>query len=154
MPFFKKFIQKFWPSAQPQPIPSYDTFRKAADAAASQLAEQVANDLAANILLAQPQDEEGQYLELGTWVSVQSSHVSAIHYEQATSQLQIEYWNGWFYQYEDIDYAEARSFYNAASHGKWVWDHLRLRGTVFGYQKPYSFLSGVSQGRPQWMGQN
>ena len=50
------------------------------------------------------------------------------------------------YGYHDVSPAEARSFYGAGSKGKWVWDHLRVRGTVFGFQKPYVYLGAESSG--------
>ena len=89
---------------------------------------------------------------------VVSSNVDEIHYDPEDSTLQIKFLNGGIYQYDDVSIREAESFAKASSPGGWVWDNLRLRGTVFGFNRahPYTFLAGASGGglggyQPQWM---
>lgn len=74
-----------------------------------------------------------------------SSNVSAAQYDPHEDYLQIGYKNGGWYGYHGVSSDEAASFYRSGSKGNWVWDHLRRRGTVFGYQKAYSFIGGRSQ---------
>ena len=104
-----------------------------------------------------PRDAMDAFLYFGTWLPVQSSNVEQIHYDPSDSTLKIKFLNGGYYQYDDVSIREAESFANASSKGKWVWDELRKRGTVFGFNRrhPYTFLSGptgVGLGgyTPQW----
>lgn len=54
------------------------------------------------------------------------------------------------YAYQNVSIDEALSLHAAGSKGTWVWDNLRIRGTVFGYLKPYFFLDGISTAPRQW----
>ncbi len=95
--------------------------------------------------------EMDSFLFFKEWRSVTSSNVKAIQYDREGHQLTVEYHDGSFYQYQDISPSEAKSMAEAGSKGKWVWDNLRVRGTVFGFQKPYVFLSGPSKAKRGWM---
>lgn len=95
-------------------------------------------------------DEVDAYL-LGEWLPVTSSNVAAIRYLPEDEALEVEYLNGGFYRYSDIPPMMAKDFALASSPGGWVWDHLRVRGTVYGYQKPYALISGPSTYEPRWM---
>lgn len=75
-----------------------------------------------------------------------SSNVSAAHYDPEQHYLELGFKNGGAYGYHDVTRDEARTFYNASSKGNWVWDNLRVRGTVFGYKKSYAYISGLSAG--------
>jgi len=90
----------------------------------------------------------------GGWQPVSSSNVVAILYEADDERLLIEYGKAGkpssFYAYQPVPLAMAMSLYDAPSKGTWVWDNLRLRGTVFGYKVPYVFLSGPSAARRKW----
>lgn len=100
-----------------------------------------------------PRDALDAFLHFGAWLPVSSSNVDEIRYSPDDSTLQIKFKNGNIYQYDDVSVREAENFANSASKGGWVWDELRLRGTVFGFNRrhPYTFLSGVSAGTmPQW----
>ena len=88
----------------------------------------------------------GDFLHGGEYSTFSSSNVRGASYDPENNFLEIGYKNGGRYGYHDVNRGEAKSFYDAASKGKWVWDHLRLRGTVFGYQKAYTYLGGKSQG--------
>lgn len=84
-----------------------------------------------------------------------SSNVSAIRYDPKDNYLEIGYKNGGWYGYHDVTSREARSLYGASSKGSWVWDHLRVKGTVFGYQKPYAYIGSLSQGyEPKYYASN
>lgn len=79
---------------------------------------------------------------------VSSSNVSYFQYMyfypdgQLQQQLYVGFLDGSVYEYDGVSLSEALIFFRAASPGGAVWDHLRVRGTVFGYQKPYRLVSG------------
>jgi hypothetical protein len=103
-------------------------------------------------------DPEERFIYEGEWTSnFTSSNVSAYHYDlrgeydNAPNTLVIEFHDGSFYSYHPVPESLARSLYNAGSKGTWVWDNLRVRGTVFGFQIPYFFMSGRSRAVRLWM---
>lgn len=83
----------------------------------------------------------------GEVVEVVSSNVAWIQYlwkfpdGSQQDQLYIGYHDGSVYEYSDISRTEAFNMLNASSHGKWVWDELRVRKTVYGWQKPYRLVT-------------
>lgn len=81
--------------------------------------------------------EEDRFLYGEEWVPVTSSNLALIRYQAATKKLFIEFKNGATYSYGNVWPEEAKSLYAAGSKGKWVWDHLRIRKTRLGHQKPY-----------------
>jgi hypothetical protein len=90
------------------------------------------------------------FLRGNEWLPLKSSNVAAIRYFPDVQQLEIEFKDGSFYGYADISPAEARDFALAPSPGGWCWDHLRRRGTVFGYRKNYWHISSPNTPR-KWM---
>lgn len=103
-------------------------------------------------------DPEARFIHEGEWHSnFTSSNVAAYHYDlrgqfdNAPETLVIEYKDGSFYGYSPVSEALARSLFNAGSKGTWVWDNLRVRGTVFGYQVPYFFMASRSRATRLWM---
>ena len=80
-----------------------------------------------------------------------SSNVRAFQYDGQDERLVIEYKDGSFYAYHPVRFDMAVALYDAPSKGTWVWDHLRVRGTVFGYQVPYELFSGSSAASRDWM---
>lgn len=76
----------------------------------------------------------------GEIVEVSSTNVQYIQYDRDRQLLYIAYKNGAWYVYYDVDGAEAESLFVAPSAGGWVWDHLRVRKTAWGYKKLYAFL--------------
>ncbi len=58
------------------------------------------------------------------------------------NQLYAGFLDGSVYEYDGVNMSEALLFFRTSSPGGMVWDHLRVRGTVFGYQKPYRLVSG------------
>lgn len=91
---------------------------------------------------------------LGERVMVSSSNVLAITYSALNGKLFVEfipkppggksgrrrpgavYYVG-PYRYMTLTPNEAASMFAAGSHGKWVWDHLRVRGSATAHQKAY-----------------
>lgn len=102
-----------------------------------------------------PRSEIDGFLYFGQRLPVQSSNVAAIQYDADKSQLTIEYKDKGkgvgFYDYADVSIREAEALAKAASKGKWVWDVLRIRGTVFGYRKSYVLVDWRGTYTPQWM---
>lgn len=81
-----------------------------------------------------------------------SSNVKAITYSALNGKLFVEFivkppggitgrrWPGAKYytgpyRYMTLTPNEAASMFNATSHGVWVWDHLRVRGSATAHQK-------------------
>lgn len=77
--------------------------------------------------------------------SVSSSNVASSKYDSKEKYMEVGFIGGKRYGYHDVSSQEATSFFSAKSKGSWVWDHLRRRGTRFGYQKSYAFISGQSK---------
>lgn len=97
--------------------------------------------------------EENRFLAMGERVYVDSSNVEWIQYlaafEGTPEHLYVGYKDGSAYMYGEITPEMAIAFLNAPSKGRWVWDNLRLRGTVYGWQKPYAFLNAAG-GERKW----
>lgn len=97
--------------------------------------------------------EENRFLALGERVYVDSSNVAWIQYlaafEGTPEHLYVGYKDGSTYMYSEITPEMAIAFLNAPSKGSWVWNNLRIRGTVFGWQKPYAFLNAAG-GHRKW----
>ncbi len=79
---------------------------------------------------------------------VQSSNVEFFQYLYFSGegtllqQLVVGFLDGSSYIYEGVSLSEALLFFRTSSPGGQVWTTLRVRGTVFGYSKPYRKLSG------------
>jgi hypothetical protein len=83
--------------------------------------------------------------------SPQSSNVDNYRYIKTDVNgflgiLRIEYKDGSRYDYQPVSVNEAQSLYAASSKGKWVWDHLRIRGTIYGYKVPYTMVLFLGRG--------
>jgi hypothetical protein len=80
-----------------------------------------------------------------------SDNVYSYGYVKETASLYIRFRNkdtegpGSLYRYSDVTPQEFRGLMQAGSKGSWVWDHLRIRGTVEGHQKDY-MLVGIIGG--------
>lgn len=90
----------------------------------------------------------------GERVLVGSTNVLAMTYAAPASRLYVEYkphprktarrrrkrpavnYSG-PYHYENVSPTEAEHFWKSGSKGKWVWSHLRIRGTALGHKKRY-----------------
>lgn len=90
---------------------------------------------------------------LGELVNVVSSNVAMIQYDNDLKILYIAFKNGYWYQYFQVSAIEAEGIFNAGSKGGWVWDNLRIRGTVFGSKKVYAFMEFAMPGshQPRYM---
>lgn len=95
---------------------------------------------------------EGDPIITGEMVPVESSNVHSIGFiwngatpEKGTLKVRFldkrkgahRSGKGATYHYFDVHPLMFLAFQNAASKGKWVWDNLRIRGTVSGHQRRY-----------------
>lgn len=109
-----------------------------------------------------PGDKKGVAFEM---VRVVSSNVHSIGYDDSSGTLAVRYLApelnktggrvkvggktnspGPLYHYFDVPPKLWKSFETASSKGKWVWDHLRVRGTIAGHQYDYRLVSGTVGG--------
>lgn len=88
-----------------------------------------------------PANDLEAFLYFRHWINVQSSNVFAIQYVIEDKTLNVEYKDASVYEYFPVAMEIAEDFITAPSKGKWVWDHLRVRGTVFGFKVPYRLVS-------------
>lgn len=107
-------------------------------------------------LRVQPNDP----LLTGAWIRVESSNVYAIAFiwnnaAPTKGTLRVRFWEksggaktrgGPVYHYLDVHPALFQDFRTAASKGKWVWDHMRIRGTVSGHRYRYMLAMLSSSG--------
>lgn len=85
--------------------------------------------------------------ESDAWFSgFSSSNVRAIRYELGEQRLHVEYGKAGeppsHYYYEGVAQPTAIALYEAPSKGTFIWDRVRVRGTVTGHQYDYAFVSG------------
>jgi hypothetical protein len=91
----------------------------------------------------------------GEMIPVNSSNVHSIGYDLAETRLKIRFLAtgrngkrsgaGPMYFYYQVPMRMFKRLRTTGSKGTWVWDHLRIRGTVSGHQFDYS-LAGLGQG--------
>mgnify|MGYP000545344896 CR=1 FL=1 len=95
-------------------------------------------------------------LVTGEMVRVESSNVYQIGYDLRSRSLYVRYWQSYreegrvkgrepgpLYRYYNVPPEMFLDFLKATSKGGWVWDHLRVRGTVSGHRFDYA-LVGIS----------
>lgn len=82
------------------------------------------------------ENEVELFILSGEWFSLVSSCAESARYDFDSEQLSIEYRDGEKWTYGNVSEAEARAFYTAPSHGVWIWDNIRVRGTVHEHRKP------------------
>lgn len=91
---------------------------------------------------------------LGEPLTCVSSNVDTILYVADDQRLEIGYHGGGkgltWYGYQPVSVRLASTMFKASSKGKAVWDHLRVRGTVFGFQVPYFLMDGPSTRLPKY----
>ena len=80
------------------------------------------------------QDDVDEFLN-GAMVERLSSNVARAQYDSETQTLYIWYLDGRAWAYDPYTEAEAEDFLRAPSAGGWVWDHIRVAGTVHQHQK-------------------
>src|SRR4051812_28075663 len=85
-------------------------------------------------------DPEERFVR-GEAINCDSSNVEGAYYERDRDALTITFHSGSSYQYYQVSEAEARDFFRARSKGSFVWDRLRIRGTVDGHRKSFVRLS-------------
>jgi len=95
-------------------------------------------------------------LVTGEFISVDSSNVHSIAYDVENALLYVRYLApagpdeertqpGSLYQYRNISPLQFQQFQRASSKGRWVWDNLRIRGTVSGHRTSWA-LVGIMNG--------
>jgi len=95
------------------------------------------------------ESEFDRYMK-GEWVSWPSTNCVGGRYIADQLYMELEFKDGSYYGYFNITPEEAASMYRATSHGGWVWDNLRIRGTKLGYRKEYVWLSAPSAIQRKW----
>jgi hypothetical protein len=89
-----------------------------------------------------PSDEVEDFICNEQPIFFHSSNVNMAQFFRGEKKLMVEYKGkndkpNSAYLYEDISEDEALSLVNSGSKGGWVWDSLRIRGTVYGTKKVY-----------------
>lgn len=95
----------------------------------------------------------------GKPVKAESSNVYSYWYHYDSATLYVRFWEvahegkwkgthqaGAVYSYANVTPEEFITLYNADSKGKWVWDRLRVRGTVSGHRKDYRLVAVSGSG--------
>lgn len=82
-----------------------------------------------------------------------SSNVQWCQYEIERNTLTISFQDGSVYEYYGVFPQEAKSLFQSRSKGTWVWDNLRIRGTVYGHRKQYTQIQNPRKG-PRWYGKD
>lgn len=87
-------------------------------------------------------------------VHFQSSNVEWVQYDKQYSSLYICYrtghqTDGRTYRYWTVNEALARSAFESASKGRFVWDNLRIRGTLLGHRLNYALVN-AGNALPKW----
>lgn len=91
---------------------------------------------------AEPTGGPTDRLLAGAWVDVYiHGKQGRIAFDQDNGKLYIKYPGGKMYVYDGVSQYEATSLLAASSRGTWVWDNLRVRGTIGGAQKPFALIS-------------
>ncbi len=67
------------------------------------------------------------------WSGFSSSNVRSLAYDHEGEKLTVEYQGGTFWEYR-VTLPMALALYGAPSKGTWIWDHVKVRGTVHGHQ--------------------
>lgn len=70
-----------------------------------------------------------------------SSNVQAFEYDKPAGELYVQFSDDRWYRYSSVSHGEAQGLFRANSKGGWVWDKLRIRGTVYGHRKPYALVA-------------
>lgn len=103
--------------------------------------------------LLQTEDEFTRYM-LGEWIVVTSSNVEQIRFladpGELNGRLHIRFKDHSVYEYVGIPPDLAEDFYTVASKGTFVWDVLRVRGTVTGHRFEYHYIESMSQTQRKW----
>lgn len=87
-------------------------------------------------------------------VDFTSTNVHWVQYDKEVQRLFIEYRSGHktdgrLYAYSPVSETLARAAFESSSKGIFVWDNLRLRGTLLGHRLSYALVSGGAE-MPKW----
>ncbi len=61
------------------------------------------------------------------WISVSSSNLSRVRYDESTGPLEIEFQGGRVYQYFDVPQSVFEELIHASSHGQFFHEQIRGR---------------------------
>ena len=84
-----------------------------------------------------PRPPLADFLDKGRVYYCISSNVKKVSYDDEDEILYVTYKSGGEYAYLKVSELEARSFWFAVSKGKWIWSHIRVRGSKTLHQKPW-----------------
>lgn len=99
-----------------------------------------------------------QFIHLGTplvrGIHFQSSNVSSVLYDREHQSLYVSYatghrTDGRTYRYWIVTEREAVAAFLSSSKGRYVWDNLRIRGTLLGHRKNYALVQAAAD-MPRW----
>lgn len=94
----------------------------------------------------EPEEDAGPTSEFlrGVWQDITiHSKPGGMAYDDDSQQLFIRYPDGALYVYDQVSSFEATALLHADHKGGWVWDNLRIRGSLSGAQKPYALISSM-----------
>jgi hypothetical protein len=85
----------------------------------------------------------------GDYVQCQSSNVHSFAYQYDKSRLMVRYHpsaetgrgKGTLYAYENVPARKFLAMLDSPSKGAWLWDNVRIRGTVSGHQHDYTLVA-------------
>jgi hypothetical protein len=118
-------------------------------------------DRAGNERLMRPDDP----ILTGEMVPVESSNVSSVGFDlnernPERSTMRIQYLQpdqrggkrkvpGPVYAYSPVSHRQFRSILRAGRKGSWIWDNLRVRGSIAGFRIPYSLIQSQQGNVPR-----
>lgn len=79
------------------------------------------------------EEEIDRFLNWGLWVALESTYCRSVRYDDRRNLLMIEYNDGVIWNYA-ISKSEAEEMIRSHSRGVWIWDHIRVRGTIHDHQ--------------------
>ncbi len=71
----------------------------------------------------------------------QSDYMVWYEYRMDSQELFVGHDDGSAYGYSQVTPEMARSLYRAGSTGTWMWDNIRIRGTLYGHRVPYWLIT-------------
>lgn len=81
-----------------------------------------------------PLDPAELWAASSRWEAMSSSNVAGARYTLGLQALDIAYHGGPVWRYSPVTHAQALAFYRAGSKGKFIWDHIKIRGRVHDHQ--------------------
>lgn len=102
-------------------------------------------------IVAEYLSKDEQWAYSGEWFSgFKSSNVKSFAYDYKRNALAVEYQGQLFWEYSPVSLTKALSLYHAPSKGTWIWDNIKVRGTIHQHRVGAVLLSGPSEKLPRW----